>query len=197
MFLFFIMLLGSLLGPSAPKNTFVGCLNRLSDGTLQFGAVPSGELFVVRGQTSLVEEHINQLVRVFGTSSPNDNRNALPSLTVARVQTLGETCTSLLPGKQFEQVPGKVGEDLVAVPVTSTPTEAETTPGFQTEAASSESARSQSVPVVRRVESLAAPAHPDQVAQSEAAANVNSSAVDRTEIRPGHALGVDSSAGSK
>ena len=197
MFLFFIMLLGSLLGPSAPKNTSVGCLNRLSNGTLQFGAVPSGELFVVRGQTSLAEEHINQLVRVFGTSSPNNNRNALPSLTVARVQTLGETCTSLLPGKQFEQVPGKVGEDLVAVPVTSTPTEAETTPGFQTEGASSESARSQSVPVVRRVESLAAPAHPDQVAQSEAAANVNSSAVERTEIRPGHALGVGSSAGSK
>jgi hypothetical protein len=193
MFLVFIMLLGSLHPTLAPRNNFVGCLNRLPDGALQFGAVPSGRLFLVRGRTNILEQHVNELVRVFGASSRTEatsNSNVVPTMTVNRVQTLGESCTSLLPGKQFEQVPGKVGEDLVAVPVTSTPTEAETTPGFQTEAATTQASRSQSLRFSRNVELPAAPAHPDQVAQSEAAANVNSTAVERTEILPGKTLGV-------
>jgi plastocyanin len=46
------------------------------------------------------------------------------------------------------------------------------------------------------MEPPAAPAHPDQVGQSEAAANVNSGAVERTEILPGGTLGVAPTAGS-
>lgn len=196
MFLVFIMLMGSLHPALASQTRFVGCLNRLPNGTLQLGAVPSGQLFIIRGSTNALEEHVNQLVRVFGASSPRgSNDNVLPTLIVNRVQAVAESCTSILPGQQFESVPGKVGEDLVAVPVTSTPTEAETTPGFQTEAATG--SRSQSVPLSWTAEPPAAPAHPDQVAQSEAAANVNSSAVERTEILPGATLGVGLTAGSK
>lgn len=191
------MLVGSLAATPGTQENLVGCLNRLSDGTLQFGAVPSGQLFLVRGQTKAVEAHVNQLVRVFGRSSQNsDNNKALPNLTVNRVQALAESCTSALPGKQSESVPGKVGEDLVAVPVTSSVTEAETTPGFQTEAVTVQSSPSQGVLLNPSAEPPAAPAHADQVAQSEAAANVNSSAVERTEILPAETLGVSPTAGS-
>jgi plastocyanin len=196
-FLFFIMLLGSLHPTVVPQKTFVGCLNQLPNGTLQLGAVPSGQLYVVRGRANVIEEHVNQLVRVYGAASRNSNNNyLLPTLTVNRIQALAESCTSSLPGKQFEGVPGKVGEDSVAVPATSTPTEAETTPGFQTEAATAQSSRSRSVPLSLSMEPPAAPTHPDQVGQSEAAANVNSSAVERTEILPGGTLGVAPTVGS-
>jgi hypothetical protein len=197
MLLAFVMLLGSLHATLAPQKTFVGCLNRLPDGTLQFGAMPSGQLFLVRGQTNAAEEHVNQLVRVFGASSRSGNNHSLlPTLTVNRVQAMAESCTSSLPGRRFEGVPGKVGEDIVDVPVTSTATEPETTPGVQTEAATAQSSRTQTISFNRRVESPAAPARADQVAQSEAAANMNSSTVERTEILPGDALGTRPTAGS-
>jgi plastocyanin len=198
-FLLFLMFMGStpLHAIPAPQKAFVGCVNRLPDGTLQFGAVPSGDLFVVRGETKLVEEHVNQLVRVFGepSRSGNDN-NALPALTVDRVQVLAESCTSVLPAKQFEEVPGKVGEDSVAVPVTTTSTDDRTTPGFQTQAASAQLSGSQSASPTQTVEPPTAPPHPEQVAQSEAAANVDARAVERTEILPGSTLGVSGSAGT-
>lgn len=191
MFFVFIMLLGSLAVTPPLQGKFVGCLNRLPDGSLQFGAVPSGQLFLVRGHTKAVEEHVNQLVRVFGRSSQkSEDTNMLPKLTVNRIQPLAESCTSALPGKQSESVPGKVGEDLVAVPVTNSATEDTTTPGFQTEAATPQSSASHSALLRPRAQSPAAPERADQIAQSEAAANLNSSAVERTEILPGDALGV-------
>jgi plastocyanin len=192
-FLVALMFLGStaLFGQQAQQKAFMGCVNRLPDGTLQFGAVPSGQLFLLRGQKKLTEGHVNQLVRVFGepVRSANDN-NAPSTLTVARVQVLAESCTSALPAKNLDEVPGKVGEDAVAVPLTTTATEDETTPGYQTEAASSQLFGSQNAFSTQTVEPAAAPPHPEQVAESEAAANVNASAVERSEILPGNALGV-------
>lgn len=175
----------------------MGCLNQLPDGRLQLGEVPSGHRFLVHDQTNAAEEHVNQLVRVFGESSQSGNsHNLMPTLTVNRVQALAESCTSALPGRTFESVPGKVGEDFVAVPVASSATEAETTPGFQTEAATAQLSKTPGVALAPNTEPPAAPVHADQIAQSEAAANVNSSAVERTEILPGDTLGVSSTAGS-
>jgi plastocyanin len=192
-FLVFFMLVGStaLAAPQSQQKAFVGCLNRLPDGTLQFGAVPSGELFLVQGPTKVLEEHINQLVRVYGEPARSGNEANVPStLTVDQIRVLAESCTSALPAKKLEGVPGKVGEDLVAVPLTTTATEDQATPGFQAEAASSQSFGSQSAASIQSVEPPVAPFHPEQVAQSEAAANVNARAVERTEILPGNALGV-------
>ena len=187
------MLFGStaLFATQTPKTAVVGCVNRLPDGTLQFGAVPSGDLFLLRGQTNLLEEHVNQLVRVFAETAPRSNdNNPLPTLIAGRVQILAKSCTSVLPSKQLDGVPGKVGEDSVAVPLTTTFTEDLATPGFQTEAARARGLQSPSF----GLDSPAAPVHAEQVAQSEAAANLNAGAVERTEILPGSALGVGGSA---
>jgi plastocyanin len=198
MLLFFLLLTGStsFAAAQASQEPFVGCLNRLPGGTLQFGAVPSGELFLVRGQTNVLEEHVNQLVRIVAESARSGGDDvALPTLTVSGVQTLAKSCTSALPAKRFEEIPGKVGEDVVAVPLTTTSTEDRTTPGFQTQDATAELSGSQSVSSGRTVERPGAPPHPEQVAESEAAANVIARGVERTEILPGSTLGVNGSTG--
>lgn len=179
--LLFLALLGFTSLPAAnTPQTFEGCVNRLPDGTLQLGAEPSGELFFLRGEENVIEEHVGQIVRATGEVTLGAN-NVRPTLAVAKLQALAKSCASGLPTARLEGVPGKVGEDLVAVPVTSTLTGEQTTPGFQTQTSGVKASREQQP---------AAPAHPDQVAQSEAAANVNASSVNRTEILPGHALGV-------
>jgi hypothetical protein len=195
MFFLLLALMGpvSLQAAQTPQNAFVGCLNRLPDGTLQFGGVPSGKLFLLGGETNSAEEHLNQLVRVFGELDwPNTSNNVPPTLKVVRVQALAKSCTSTLPTRKMEAVPGKVGEDTVAVPLTTTLSEDRTTPGFQTQAATAGSDGLQNNR--QKFESPAAPPRPEQVAQSEAAANLNASAVERTEILPGSTLGAGPSA---
>lgn len=167
------------------QNTFLGCVNQLADGTLQLQSVPSGELFALRGQDNVLQGHISQLIRVTGQVAAITNNNAHPVLTITQVQTLAGSCSSPLPTKSSERVAGKVGEDLVAVPVSSTLADDQTTPGFQTQATAVKKSHA---------EQPAAPARPEQVAESEAAANTNASSVERTEILPGHALGVIGSA---
>lgn len=184
--LIFLLLLGFTSVPAehTAESTFVGCVNRPPDGTLQLGTIQSGELFLLSGEKDVMEEHVGEMIRVTGDVTPGANKNAHPTLAAAKIQTVAESCTSASPTTRAESVSGKVGEDLVAVPVTTTLTEDQTTPGFQTQAAAAPRTRE---------EQPAAPDHPDQVAQSEAAADVNASAVDRTEILPGHALGVNAS----
>jgi plastocyanin len=192
-FLLFLMLFGlaSLQAMPAAQKPFVGCLNRLPDGTLQLGAVPSGELYLLRGQTNVLMEHVNQLVRVFGQTGPRgSNHSALATLVVGRVQPLSNSCTSALPAKELDGVPGKVGQDGVAVPLTTTFTEGQSTPGYQTEAATAESTSSKTPTPTPAAELPAAPVHPEQVGESEAAANANAGAVERTEILPESTLGV-------
>lgn len=193
-FFIFLLLLGSAPAASTPQNTFVGCLNRLPDGMLQFGAVPSGQIFFLHGEENAQADHVNQLIRVSGDVSQSDNNsNAPATISVVQIRTLAGSCTSALPTKTTDRAAGKVGEDLVAVPVTSTLAGDQTTPGFQTQPAT---VQPQSLRESSFHESPASPAHPDQVAQSEAAANVNANSVDRTEILPGRTLGVSGSAGT-
>jgi hypothetical protein len=191
-FLLSVMLIGSTFSYAAqtPQKSFMGCFNRTPDGALQFGAVPSGELFTLRGNTTLAEEHVNQLVRVFADLDRYGNGTPA-TLNIVRVHALAKSCTSVLPSTTLDGVPGKVGEDGVAVPLTNTSTEDQTTPGFQTEVASAGSTGAHATSA--NVERPAAPPRPEQVAQSEAAANVNAGSVERTEILPGGALGVSGS----
>jgi|SRR5579872_813367 len=195
-FLIVLMLMGSgsSYATQASQKSFIGCFNRLPDGALQFGAVPSGELFTLRGQTNLAEEHVDQLVRVFGDLDRREpDHGATGTLTIHKVQALAGSCTSALPATKLEGVPGKVGEDTVAVPVTGTSTEDQTTPGFQTGDAAGRPARTQAWNGMG-VEAPAAPQYPEQVGQSEAAANMDAKSVERTEILPGTTLGVGGSA---
>lgn len=191
---FLFMLIGSAssFATETPQKVFVGCFNRLSDGALQFGAVPSGELFTIRGDTDLAEEHVNQLVRVFGDFDRTDHDNSAASLIILKVQVLASSCTSVTPSIVLDGVPGKVGEDTVAVPLTDTSTQGRTTPGFQTGAATGHPAGTRFSNRPNVEPPLAAPL-PTQVGQSEAAANVNARSVGRTEILPGVTLGVTGS----
>lgn len=201
----FLILLGfaSLPGAQAQQETqtqqkaFVGCVNRIPNGTLQLGAVPSGEVFQLQDPTKMAEEHVNQLVRVFGVAAQSGKDNNAPrALKVDRIQALAESCTSGLPAKNMEGVPGKVGEDAVAVPLTTTAAQDQTTAGFQTEGTKAQSSGSHSAPPIQIAEPTDAPQHAEQVAESEAAANANARAAERTEIVPGNTLGVSNSAGT-
>lgn len=189
-FLVFLMLIGSSSSyATTTQKSFIGCFNQRPDGALQFGAVPSGNLFALRGNTNLAQGHVNQLVRVFGDLEVGrrNGHSAPATLTVHRVQALAASCTSALPSATLDEIPGKVGEDTVAVPLTDTSTEDRTTPGFQIEPLKGRPAGAKSA---NHLEAPAAPSHAEQVGQSEAAANVNASSVERTEILPGVTLGV-------
>lgn len=176
------------------QTAFVGCLSRLPDGTLQLGTLPSGNSYLLRGNTQPLLGHVNQMVRVIGSVEPTRNGNHLSNLTVSSVRVVAETCTAGLPAAKPQTVVGKAGEDQVAIPVTTTAAD-ETTPGFQTEGAMDQLSGVEG----RRSAQPAHPATPpysprgaEQTAQSESAANVNAEAAARAEILPGKALGANS-----
>ena len=179
----------------APPATFRGCLNRRPDGTLQLGVRPSGKLFLLQGDPNVLQEHVNHLVQITGHSQASP-RPGPPTLTVDTIQLIAESCAKTLPTKKPQPVPGKVGEDALAVPVTTTKTADETTPGVQTETGMSQSPGAKRPPRYESRtagESPYAPVEPEQIAQSEAAANVNAEAAYRAEILPGNTLGVSGS----
>lgn len=186
---------GQSVGPA--QNEFLGCLTRLPDGTLQLGALPSGKSYDVQGNTKPLMGHVNQVIRISGSAgeATNQGHNVL-TLTASSVQVIAETCTAGLPGSKTEAVGGKVGEDQIAVPETTTASSAETTPGFQTEAGTAQliGKSPQAVQSGLRPPVSYAPFKPEQVAQSESAANVNANAALRAEILPGNTLGVNGSA---
>ena len=177
------------------QSTFLGCLNRRPDGTLQLKAIPSEKVYSIEGDTKPLMGYVNQIIRVQGSPKGAERGTSALQLTTTSVHVVAETCTAELPPSKTEAVGGKVGEDQVAVPETTTESSAETTPGFQTEAAS-EQIRGRNSAAVRsgfHTSVPYAPFKPEQVAQSEAAANVNAPAAARAEILPGNTLGVKSS----
>lgn len=173
------------------QTTFVGCLSRLPAGTLQLGVPSSGEVYSIEGNTELLIDHVNQLVQVSGRAEAAGD--GASKLAVSSVQVVADTCTAGLPGAKTQTVVGKVGADQVAIPVTTTASSDETTPGFQTEAGMAELSRHKA-PYSAQSEHPAtrpyAPLEAEQIAQSESAANVNAEAALRAEILPGNTLGV-------
>lgn len=192
LFLSLVVLIGSISSYAAetPQESFVGCFDRVPGGALQFGAVPSGELFTLTGDPNVAEEHVNQLVRVFGDVAQGAGDSSA-KLTVMKVEALAGSCTAVSPSSGREGIPGKVGEDLVAVPRTNTSTEGRTTPGYQTEAPTKATAETQTSGP--RAGSALAPTHAEQAGESESDANLDAGSVERTEIWPGTTLGVNGS----
>ena len=185
-------------GANSSQRTLVGCLNRLPDGTLQLKALPSQQLYAMKGNTMPLMAHVDQIIRVVGhpESEGKKSESAL-TLTTNSVHVVAETCTAALPPSETEAVGGKVGEDEIAVPETTTASSAETTPGFQTEAASEQWRGGKNSPAVQsglHTDAPYAPFKPEQVSQSEAAANANAPAAARAEILPGNTRGVSNSA---
>jgi plastocyanin len=177
------------------SSTLVGCLNRLPDGTLQLGTRPSGRVYSVEGNTRPLMAHVNQFIRVSAQTAPAGTKaEGVAKISVSSVEVIASTCTAGPPGKNPQAVGGKVGEDQIAVPVANTAGVDEITPGFQTESATTrpQNNKSEHQPALRPGGAYA-PFQPEQVAQSETAANVNAEAAIRAEILPGNTLGVNGS----
>src|SRR5579885_2740167 len=125
------LLMSAIALAQTPPATFRGCINRRPDGTLQLAARTSGDVFLLQGDPNLLEEQVNHLVQITGHSQASHTPGP-PTLTVDSIRLIAESCTKALPSKKPQPVPGKVGADALAVPVTTTKTADQTTPGVQT-----------------------------------------------------------------
>ena len=77
-----LLVLGMTVFPAqvkAAETQVVGCINRLPNGTLQLGAIPSGESYVLNGLTNLLERHVGQLVRITGRTEGSGAQGAVVS----------------------------------------------------------------------------------------------------------------------
>jgi hypothetical protein len=169
------------------QTELMGCLSRTASGALQFQARPSGKIYALNGNISLLQHHVNQLVAI------PVNHAGETGLNVDTLRVMSESCTSALPSKNVVAVAGKAARDVPAPNVTTTLSAGETTPGFQTESGMEQSAGTgaNSPPVkYGYANSPYAPVNAEQAGQSEAAANQNAAAAQRAEMYPEHTLGV-------
>ena len=187
---------GPIAAAQPPASQFVGCITRIPNDGLELGS-PSGNSYRLRGDSSLLARHINQLVTVHGRLNPGPEGAGMRVLDVEAIDRIGDSCASPLPEGKPQTAVGKVGEGEVAVPVTTSASVGETTPGFQTETIEDEgppiSGRS-SPPGNARAERPYGPGNPAQAAQSAAAAELYADAATRSEIQPGNTLGAQETA---
>lgn len=171
----------------------VGCITQSPNDGLQLGG-RSGKSYVVRGDTALLIRHVNQLVQVRGQFSASGSIGGLPVLNAATVDVVAETCAAALPATKAQAVVGKAGEGQVAIPITTTASANQNTPGFQTEDVSDQElpASGRSRPAGRaKANLLYAPGNTAQAAQSAAAAEIYAESATRTEIQPGNTVGAE------
>jgi len=186
-------LAGSLAAAEPPPSQFVGCLTQIPGHGLELGS-PSGNSYRLRGDSALLVRHINQLVKVHGSVNTASNGIGLPFLDVKAIERISDSCASPLPTGKPQTVVGKVGEGQVAVPLTTSASADETTPGFQTETIEDEgppSSGRSSPPGNSPAERPYGPGNPAQAAQSAAAAELYAEAATRSEVQPGNTLGAE------
>jgi plastocyanin len=171
----------------------VGCITQSPNDGLQLGS-RSGNSYVLHGDTALLIQHVNQLVQVRGQVSASGSTGSLAVLNAATVDVVSETCGSALPARKPQAVVGKAGEGQVAIPITTTASANQNTPGFQTEDVSDQElpGSGQSRPTGRAKPNLLyAPGNTAQAAQSATAAEIYAQSATRTEIQPGNTLGAE------
>jgi len=188
-----VLLASSSLQAQAPQTQFVGCVTNVAGAGFQLTSIPSGSSYLVQGNPALLQQHANQLVRVQGTLDARTGNQAPPSLIVQNLGIVSEICVSALGVREPVAVVGKVGEGQVAIPLTTSASAGETTPGFQTENIKQQeppiSGRMLPPAATGRAESAYSPSNTAQVAQSAVAANTFAEAATRSEIQPGSTLG--------
>jgi hypothetical protein len=177
------------------QSQFVGCISEIPNGGLQFEASPSGTVYLLSGNTAQLTQHVQEFVRLSASPGPSKNQNNAPlTLSVESIEVIGQSCTSGLPGETPVAVGGKAGEGQVAVPLTTSASTGEATPGFQTETITGQeppnNGRSTAVSTSHST-SPYAPSNTAQAAQSAAAANRYAEAATRSEIQPGNTLGTN------
>lgn len=162
----------------------IGCITQMPNGTVQLQARPSGSVFQLQS-TPAVLRHLNELVRAHVV--PNGNKNV-----AEQIELLNQSCASALPAQKPVLVVGKVGEGEMAVPITTSRSADETTPGFQMETIlAQEPPNSGSASPTKGSNSLYGPRNIAQAAQSMALADIYAESATRTEIVPGNTLGID------
>lgn len=193
-FLVYVALgLAASIAATAPSDPFVGCITEIPNDGLQLGS-PSGNSYRLRGDSTLLFRHLNQLVKLQGRLNAVPHGTGLPVLDVEAIAMISDSCASPLPEGTPQSAVGKVGEGEVAVPLTTSASAGETTPGFQTETIEDEgppkSGRS-SLEGNATAERPYGPENPAQAAQSAAAAELYADAATRSEIQPGNTLGAE------
>lgn len=175
----------SLCAGQEPREV-IGCITQMPSGGVQLQARPSGSVFLLQS-TPAVLQHLNELVRIRVHLLANGTQNFAD-----RLELVNQTCASSLPAEKAVSVVGKVGEGQMAVPITSSGSVDETTPGFQTESilAQEPPANGRVVPS-KRVNGVYAPRDIAQAAQSAAIADIYAQSATRTEIVPGNTLGIE------
>jgi hypothetical protein len=172
---------------------FVGCISEIPNGGLQFDASRSGTIYLLQGATAQLLQHVNQRVRILATSTNANGNQGSPVLTVQTIDFVNDSCVSPLASVNPAPIVGKVGEGQVAVPLTTTASLGETTPGFQTETISDQEPMSgHSAPQQsHRASAMDGPRNTSQTAQSAASADIYAEAATRSEIQPGNTLGAN------
>ncbi len=166
----------------------IGCLTQVPSGGLQLQTRPSGSVYLIQGRAPV--HYLNELIRVRGQIHLGASNK--PVLTLDQVELVNQSCATALALQQPVSVVGKVGEGQMAVPVTTSASADETTPGFQTEGVERQEPPQSGRAVPRQPwNSEYAPGNIAQAAQSAAGAELYAASATRTEIVPGNTLGVD------
>lgn len=166
----------------------IGCLTQVPGGGLQLQARPSGSVYLIEGRAPV--HYLNELVRVRGRIHPGPGNKQI--ITFEQTQLVNQSCATALPAQQPVAVIGKVGEGQMAIPMTTSASADQITPGFQTEGIEKqEPPQAGRGAATQRWKSDYAPGNIAQAAQSEAATELYAASATRTEIAPGNTLGVD------
>lgn len=175
----------------AQEAQMIGCLSQDASGVFRFVATPSGRTYNLQAGAAALQRHINQELAITGRANSNAPS---PSFNVVQLRVISESCTSVVPSNERFAIAGKVGQTQAAIPVTSTASAGETTPGFQTEAGLMQAeggTASQHSGTEPNPKTPFGPSNPEQAGQSEFAADINAQAASRAELYPGTTLGVD------
>lgn len=174
----------------AQQMQLAGCITEIPNGGLQFEANPSRSVYPLQGDSTHLTQYVNHWVKISVSLVGNKNSTqAQPALIVHTIDVLNESCTSRMPSQKAAAVVGKAGEGQVAVPVTTSASAGETTPGFQTETLSEEEPPNNGQSLARKAMPSYAPTNTAQAAQSAAAANRYAEVATQSEIQPGNTLG--------
>ncbi len=149
-------------------------------------------IYRLEGQPQQLKQHLGELVRIEGRVTPGR------ALRVAKVDKLAPDCSTMIPpGSATDSVAGKVGNEQVQIPVSTTGTAGETTPGYQTPAGRAQPGTntqpSTALPQSKKHQP-GAPPDWEQAGQTPEQANTIAQAAQRAQVQPGRPLGTNPAA---
>jgi hypothetical protein len=196
--LFCVLSLSPFVPGQQNSSVISGCLLG-NPGTFMLGAVPSGDMYRLRGNAALVDAHRDQLVRLTGTLAAPARGNTPGVFTVQRVDPIASSCTTPLSPQNpnaISSVTGKAGMEEIAANASTTRSAGRVTPGNQTEAGEAQQLGVYSgVKPGERNQPASrgrlAPPLWDQVGQDQPTADLSAAAAQRAEEQPNETLGVN------